>query len=111
MIQGFHFVVGSFGTALLIPFIHWLTTVSYSHFCVQPTLYGLIQSMFTMSSPPCQCLLKIMNSTSEMYIAIWISVVFASIGTLSGFVETFINKPNRKVSISNGNGNGKGKEL
>ena len=88
MFQGVHFVFGSVGTALLIPVFHWLTTLTYSHFCVQPTLYGLIQSVFTLSSPPCHFLLKIMNSTSEMYVAIWISVVFASIGTLSGFVET-----------------------
>jgi len=72
----------SVGVALLLLSIHYVSIHIYSYWCVPLSVYGLIESIFTVASPPCTLLLSISSKSQELYTASWVAMGVAAVSLI-----------------------------
>jgi hypothetical protein len=72
------------GVSLLLLSIHYCSIQIYAGWCVPPTIYGVVASIFAVASPPCALLLSIAAKSQELYIAAWIAMSVAIVSFIGG---------------------------
>lgn len=76
----------SLSISFLLLVVHWTSVQVYSQLCAPRGFWGFVSTMFTMASPPCQFVLTLMSKTSELYLAMWISMAAGVCTALSALV-------------------------